>query len=80
MLEELKSKIKAYLKLKDIETAKKKRAEKINAIVKGLLVDKSPKQAIEMLSDVIELLNDRLDEKLKESLENVECITKYKNL
>lgn len=72
--------VKAFLLKKDRETKNKKREEKIKAIVKELLLDKSPKEAIKMLQDVTTVFNERLDIELKTSSESVEEILKYKKL
>lgn len=69
-----------FIARKDKETAIKKRQEKVNAIVKGLLVDKTPSQAISMMREVTELFNSKLDDKLKESLDDVNSISAYKKL
>lgn len=69
-----------FLARKDKETAVKKRQEKVNAIVKGLLVDKTPSQAISMMREVTELFNSKLDDKLKEGLDTVNSISAYKKL
>jgi hypothetical protein len=72
--------IKVYLRKKDKQTVIKKQKEQINSIVKTILIDKSPKEAIKMFLEVEELFNSRLDEQLREGIEAVETITKYKNL
>lgn len=69
-----------FLARKDKETAIKKRQEKVNAIVKGLLVDKTPSQAISMMREVTELFNSKLDDKLKESLETVNSVSAYRKI
>lgn len=69
-----------FLSRKNKETAIKKRQEKVNAIVKGLLVDKTPSQAISMMREVTELFNSKLDDILKESLDDVNSISVYKKL
>jgi hypothetical protein len=68
------------LRKKDKQTVIKKQKEQINSIVKTILIDKSPKEAIKMFLEVEELFNSRLDEQLREGIEAVETITKYKNL
>lgn len=69
-----------YLRRKNKETLAKKREDRINAMVKALLLDKSPKETIEDLREVMEQVNIRLDEKLKESLESVTVISAYKKI
>ncbi len=70
--------IQIYLKRQDKKTSLKKREEKVNAIVKSIMVDKTPKQAIQMLSEVVGLFDSKLYEQLKVSLESVEVINNYK--
>jgi hypothetical protein len=70
----------AYLLRKDRENAIKKQEEKIKQIVKELLLDKTPKQAIEMRNEVAALFDDKIDEKLRESIETVEAINKYRKI
>jgi hypothetical protein len=72
--------VKVYIKRKDRETEIKKRSEKIDSIVKAILTDKTPKQAIEMYTDVTSRLDGRLGDILRENVETVESIKKYKNL
>jgi hypothetical protein len=72
--------IKVYLRKKEKQTVIKKQKEQINSIVKTILIDKTPKEAIKMFLEVEELFNSRLDDVLKEGIEAVETITKYKNL
>lgn len=72
--------VKVYIKRKDRETEIKKRSEKIDGIVKAILTDKTPKQAIEMYADVTSRLDGRLGDILRENIETVESIKKYKNL
>ncbi len=69
-----------YLRKKNIETAAKKREEQVKQIVKEILLEKTPKQAIEMLNDIVSGFNTRLDEELKTSLESVDAISKFKKL
>lgn len=69
-----------YLGKKDRETAIKKREEYIKQFVKAIMLDRTPKQAIEMLNDITSGVNERLDEKLRESLESVQCISQHKKL
>lgn len=69
---------KIYIAKKDSETRAKKRQEKINGIVKSLILDKSPSESIRMLREITETFNDRMDSKLKESLEATEAIMNYK--
>jgi len=69
-----------YIRRKKKEALLKTREDRINAIVKALLLDKSPKETIEDLKEVIEQVNIRLDEKLTESLESVTVISAYKKI
>lgn len=69
-----------FLSRKNKETAIKKRQEKVNAMVKELFIDKTPSQAISLMREVKELFDSKLDDKLKESLENVNSISAYKKL
>lgn len=71
---------KAYLRKKKIETVKKDKEIAVSKIVKEILSDKTNKQAIEMFLSIEHLFNKRLDENLKQSLESVEEISKFKNL
>ncbi len=72
------SRMQAYLRVKDKEADLKKHKEKVKAIVKSLILDKTPKQSIEMFKEIKELFDEKLDEQLKASLEAVEEITNYK--
>lgn len=71
---------KLYLRRNDIKNSAKKRDEKIRSIVKELLIDKSSKESIKMLEDITSVFNERLDSRLKESLETTEQILNYKKL
>ena len=71
---------KTYLRKKDIETASKKREENIKAILKSLLVEKTSKESIELLREITEKFNEKLDERLKRDLASVEVISMYKKL
>lgn len=69
-----------YLSRKNKELSLKKRQETIEAITKALIIDKTPKQSIDMLKEVIEIFNNKMDDKLEKSIEDVEVISKYKKI
>ena len=69
-----------YISRKNKERAIKKRQEYINSVVKGLMVDRTPSQAISALREVTELFDTKMDEKLKESLDSIQSISAYKKL
>lgn len=71
---------KAYLVKARKKSAEKDYKEKINAIVKGLIQDKKPKETIQMIKDINDLVNTKLDEKLDESIKFVEDISNFKKL
>lgn len=75
----LNSIIQAYMHKKDIERALKNYNEKVSAIAKSILVDKTAKESIAMLQDIKALVDSRLEEELEASRESVYEITKYKN-
>jgi len=72
--------VKLYLRKKDKETAIKKQKEQIAQIVRLIITDRSPKQAITMRNEIEELFDTKMDEQLRESLESVECISNYKKI
>ena len=76
----LKNKITAYLRKKKIETVKKDNELKVSKIVTELFTDKTPKQAITMFKQIEMLFDEKLDEKLKDSLESVTEISKYRGI
>jgi hypothetical protein len=69
-----------YLMKKDKETAIKKREEQINAMVKTLLIGRTPSQSIAMLKEVVETFDSKLDEELRKSIDNVTAISLYKKI
>ena len=69
-----------YLRKKDIESATKKREENIKAILKALLVEKTSKESIDLLEEITDRFNEKLDERLKRDLQSVEVISMYKKL
>jgi hypothetical protein len=69
-----------YLHRKDKETAIKKREEQINAMVKTLLIGRTPSQSIAMLKEVVETFDSKLDEELRKSIDNVTAISLYKKI
>jgi hypothetical protein len=69
-----------YLMKKDKETAIKKREEQINAMVKTLLIGRTPSQSITMLKEVVETFDSKLDEELRKSVDNVTAISLYKKI
>lgn len=71
---------KTYLRKKDIESATKKREENIKAILKALLVEKTSKESIDLLKEITDRFNEKLDERLKRDLQSVEVISMYKKL
>ena len=79
-IERIQRKLKVYFGKKDKETAKKEQTEKIKAIVKSLIIDKTPKESIEMFKQLEIEYNIRLDTILKSSLEAVTEISKYKGI
>ena len=79
-MEKLIVRLRLYFRKKDLETVVKKRKEKVEAIVKGLIIDKTSSQSIQMLLEVIELFDEKMDEQLKKDLESSEAITNYKKL
>lgn len=71
---------KAYLIKTRKKSAEKDYKEKINTIVKGLIQDKTPKETIQMIKDINDLVNTKLDEKLDQSIKFVEDISNFKKL
>lgn len=69
-----------YIKKKDRETYFKKREERINAIVKSLILDKNPGESIKMLQEIKKKFDARMDEQLSASLQAVEEISKYQKI
>jgi len=71
--------IQAYMNRKNEERVLKNYDEKVKAIVKAIVVDKTPKESIAMMQDIKALLDSKLEEVLEASRESVYEITKYKN-
>ena len=79
-IERIQRKLKVYFGKKYKETAKKEQTEKIKAIVKSLIIDKTTKESIEMFKELSVEYNKRLDTILKQDLESVTEISKYKGI
>jgi len=74
---EIVNKVKAYLKLNDIQKAQKEKTERVKNILDLILKDKSPKEQIKTLERVEEQYNTYLIEYEKTSIASLETL-KYK--
>ena len=70
--------LKIYLHRKDKEMDIKAQKEQNSKIVKAILLNKTPKQVIQQLTDITELVNKKLDNILEISTDAVNVITEYK--
>lgn len=79
-LKNIQKKVNAYLRKKNIERAKKDREIAVSKMVKVIFAEKDIKQTIQFFEAIENLYNQKLDEKLKQSLDEVKEISNYKGI
>ena len=73
----IKDRIKAYLKLKDIEKARKDKEETVKLILNTITKDKTIKEQINLVQLILKEFEDRLVSVEKQSVKDLECIYQY---